>query len=352
MKNVVGVGVAVAGTCLVLGCELWGAPWPDPDCESVAIDSDAELLVSSLELRRDTRARNANLGTFSFAEQWRVLTARYPALDAAAFWNIVGVEGASADAARAPFRLLAVVNRTDLAEQLAPESPAGEARLVYTLTAGPGDDPSRPALPLTVIFEYSLGRARNAAEWARDFHALAALPSAERLQALETLARSFIDAEDASPDAPSLSQIRVNDGRGGVPVLHELAVEEGALRRRGLRNTPRPELAVTQELAAFVRDNAAAISAGTHRVPTQWLASSAAVGRVTWLAPGDPELERSFSRATCSGCHGADGPGAEGFHVAATSSGQVVLSSFLTDEDLPRRSAVMRANLCDTSAGR
>ena len=99
------------------------------------------------------------------------------------------------------------------------------------------------------------------------------------------------------------------------------------------------------ELAAFARDNADAIAKGVHRVPNEWLADSARVEPIEWLS-ASPRLERDFARGTCSGCHGAEGPGENGFHLREAADGSVTLSPFLVDEDLPRRAQVMRARLC------
>ena len=147
--------------------------------------------------------------------------------------------------------------------------------------------------------------------------------------------------------APYLSQVRVGDARSGTAELYELSLDDaGRLAQRGLRNTPRLELAGSPKLLDFARDHAAAIEHGMHRVPQEWLATSARVEQVSWLA-SSPALERDFTRGTCSGCHGPDGPGASsGFHLSETADGKVARSSFLLDDDLPRRAQIVRARLC------
>lgn len=331
----------------LFGCELWDTPMSDPDCSNTPVDESAELVVAKPWLRSSPDAHNGTGGIFSFAGQLAALAARYPAFDARGLWSVVGND-APVPMSAAPFRLLALVNRTDLAEQLAPESPAGEARLVYTLTSGPGDDPSSPALPFTVIFEYSLGSALSVRDWSAAFHALAELDeqSAGRSQATRDLVRSFVSSP-GSAGAPYLSQLRVNDARDGIPELYELALDDsGALVPRGLRNTPRPELAGSSQLLAFALDHAQAIEQGIHRVPTEWLAGSARVEPISWLS-GSPTLEGGFTRGTCSGCHGPDSPSSNGFHLSEATDGSVTLSPFLLDEDLPRRVQTLRARLCE-----
>lgn len=337
----------VSSSALLFGCELWDTPMSDPDCSATPVAVEAELLLSQPWLRLNPRAKNAAEGAFSFAGQLSALHQRYPGLDAQPLWQLIGVDAAT-PAAELPFRLLAIVNRTDLAEQLAPESPAGEARLVYTLTDGPGDDLGSPALPLTLIFEYSLGSAHSARDWASAFHGLGALSNDSRpllSQATHDLVVSFISPPLAT-GSPSISQVRVNDARAGVAVLNELAIDgSGKLQQRGLRNTPRAELAGTPQLISFARDHQSAIEAGNHRVPAEWLTTSARVEPIAWLGP-HPRLDHDFSRGTCPGCHGADGPGQDGFHLRETAAGDVALSPFLTEEDLPRRAQLMRTRLC------
>lgn len=305
-----------------------------------------ELLLSDAELLSDARAHNAERGIFSFAAQIAALERDSAAPDVSRFWSIIG-QPAPHDDSSLPFRLLALVNRTDLATQLAPLSPAGEGRLVYTLTDGPGDDMTAPALPLTVIFEYALGSERSAKDWTLAFHALGQTAwggPKERIDAVAALARSFV-APEAAGAASHLSQIRVNDGRTPAGRMYELALDaHGVLASRGLHNTPRIELAGSDTLLSFASDNAEAITNGVQQVPEDWLATSASVAAVDWL-PNSP-LERDFSRGTCPGCHGADGPGKSGFHLQEAADGSVTLSEFLSAEDLPRRISVMRASLC------
>jgi hypothetical protein len=330
----------------LLGCQWWMEPLPDPDCSNAPVDLSRELVLSDAELRTDARALNAQRGVFSFAGQIAALESRYAGLDLSRLWAIIGQPAARGDGSL-PFRLLALVNRSDLAEQLAPLSPAGEGRLVYTLTDGPGDDARVPALPLTVIFEYSLGSERSAKDWAIEFHTLGqtawSRPN-EHMDAIAAIAQSFVSSE-ATSTAPRLSQIRVNDGRVAPGRMYELALDEhGVLVARGLRNTPRIELAASPALLSFASDHAEAIASGAQQIPEPWLALSASIEPVDWLP--NSRLERDFSRGTCSGCHGTDGPGQDGFHVQEGPDGSVRLSDFMSGEELPRRVRVMRERLC------
>lgn len=322
--------------CLSAGCELWGGEMPDPECRSVEVEPKAELILSDLSVRRDVRALNAPAGVWSFAGQLDTLGIRVGGLDDSELWAVIG--GPRPPASETPFRLLAIVNRADLGQQLAPEGPAGEARLVYTLTNGRGDDPQAKALPLTLIFEYRLsGDARS---WAERFHALTdfGLEDERRLEALGALVEEL---------QLELSQIRINDARSGTALVHELALVGTKLIRRGLRNTPRLELAGTPLLARYLSDNAEAIVAGHHRVPDGWLAERAEVGVIDWRAAETPaDVGHEFERGTCSGCHSDPGGGKGGFHLAEDELGQVVFSPFLLDGEIERRRRVQQQLLC------
>lgn len=336
----------VLACCALTGCQLWSGQPPDLDCHWLGIESDPELLVTDRQLRQSARARNSERGELSFAARVSALGGASGPANADALWKLAGIDaGLSLDAL--PFRLLAVVNRTDLAEQLAPESPAGEGRLVYAMTNGPGDEPSSPALPLTVIFEYSLGHVESAATWGGRFHALASDRAGDvRWGALGALVERFSTPVPESSGSPRLAQVRVNDARSGAAQLHELVLEGSALVAGSLRNTPRLELAGAPALADFVQREAPAIRAGQHRVPSGWLATSAVAKVVDWKTGASADVERAFARATCAGCHAELGPARDGFHLSEDAAGDVVLSTFLTEEELPRRQAALRARLC------
>jgi hypothetical protein len=324
--------------CLAAGCELWGGEMPDRQCSAVHVDPSAELILTDPNLRNDDRARNAGLGAFSFAGRLGAVERRLGSLDDSALWSVIAEP--RGETSELPFRLIAIVNRVDLGPQLAPESQAGEARLVYTLTDGSGDDPSSAPLPLTVIFEYSL-RGDDASSWAARFHALTAyrLADAPRLDALAALVEDF---------GTELSQIRLNDARSGTAVVHELAMVGAKLERRGLKNTPRREFAGTPELARYLADNGSAVLSGRHRVPEAWLADSAEVAAFDWGATETPDdVAHEFERGTCSGCHSNQGGGRGGFHLAQDDTGQVVLSPLLLDEEVERRQRVHQQLLCD-----
>jgi hypothetical protein len=337
---------ALLAACMVSGCQLWGADLPDPNCDAMQIVLESELLITDRDLRRGLNARNQHRGALSFNARISSLGAPGSEVNVHGLWHLLGVNATTP--AALPFRLLAVVNRTDLAEQLAPESPAGEARIVYTLTDGPGDDPASPSLPATVIFEYSLGRSESVGVWARRFHALASLHNLEqRSAALALLVGRFAMGWEEAEEGPRLSQVRVSDARSGQAELREFSVQGASLIERGLRNTPRLDLAGSEQLSAFVRAEAGSIRTGSHRVPEAWLADSAVVSSLGWRTNAPDAVEHAFARATCSGCHSDLGPANAGFHLSESSGGDVVLSPFLADEDLPRREAVLRERLCN-----
>lgn len=252
------------------------------------------------------------------------------------------------DEALAPFRALAVVNRTDL--RLLPDarSPAGEGRVVLGLTPAPGRE--TPAIGLTLIFEFALWG--GAEEWAGRWHELRDLDDAGGSRRLGRIVEDF--ASQAPPDGrPALSQLRVSIRvDDAASELRELAPDAaGELALRGLRNTPRSELDGSPELAALAREQAARITNGTHVVPADMLATAQGYGSHAWaLGPVDAELRTLFDRGTCAGCHANDGTDG-GFHVSPYVTGRRGLSRFLSDpsaddDELGRREREHHAALC------
>lgn len=251
--------------------------------------------------------------------------------------------------AHAPFRTLAVVNRSDL--RLLPDarSPAGEGRVVLGLAPEAGAD--APPFGLTLIFEYAL--AGSVESWAAGWHALAPLSDADASSALGDLVARFV-AETAEPDGgPALSQLRASiELDPGSSELRQLAQgSDGELTVRALRNTPRADLDGSSALDAWVRARAASVLDGSELVPADMLAEVQRYGAHDWLLPDvEPTVRTEFDRGTCAGCHahaGTDG----GFHVSPFVLGRAGVSSFLfdpaaDDDELRRRDREQRAVLC------
>jgi len=160
------------------------------------------------------------------------------------------------DLSRAPFRLLAIVNRLDLAETTTGCKPeASEGRLVF-VALRPGT--STP-LSFNAIFEYVVNgtTAGNPAAW----HALASLRADDYAAALETLIRSFT--------APALlGQLRTSENLAGTSwELRQFGHLRGKLLPTALTNTVKDSLDGTPELATHVNGHAPEIFAGDNAVP-------------------------------------------------------------------------------------
>jgi len=375
--------IAVASSCA--GCALAGVE-PGDACEAQPIDSFAELLVVDESVLAPSAPVNvppwsparlletAGSGQWLARglERWRDAArgegheAVANAIDAEVLCRwlrrtasnacdvaCVACDGRDFEAASAPFRTLAVVNRTDL--RLLPDarSPAGEARIVLGLA--PTAD-GAPPVAFTLIFEFA--QAGSPTTWATRWHALSALDGPGRSQSLAEIVERFALAAPLPDGRPVLSQVRGSiDAAPEASELRELAADEnGELVPRGLRNTPRIDLDGTPALDAFARAEAARIRRGTHVVPADMLAPSQRYGSHDWSLPGvDGETRLELDRGTCAGCHAHD-PADGGFQISPLTTGRAAVSRFLLDpraddDELRRREREQHALLCPEGQG-
>lgn len=342
-----------------------------PELPEVAIDPYRELVIVDPSVVNDARASNANAGTWSFrrtvqrlagsdeagsrmVEAWlrsyRQKTLNgFPLEDRAGVESLLGSgDGAwprtstgALDLSRAPFRLLAIVNRLDLAEHSGPE-----VRFVYGMV----DPFTGAAERMTVGFEFRLpplGTADDVREWARRWHELSQWPLGEGYRrALEALTESAGD---------DLAACRVNEAVFGSRwQLREWRLDrlqgEATLTPAPLPQTPDPSLNGSESLARFMLDNAEAIRAGALELPAE-MRAGAAPERRAWRFPSQPEvddeLRHRFALQTCNGCHSSETNSAQGFfHVSPFGPpGVSRLSPFLTESELPRRAAFLARQL-------
>lgn len=236
--------------------------------------------------------------------------------------------GGKLDLNRAPFRLLAIVNRVDLrGNQTYGGGAAGEGRLVFGVvnrnSAG-GCSTTR----FTVIFEYGvpISGCTNVKNYAQQWVNLGniALGSAAFNPALQAITDQFTSA-DAAPTRPNrsaLNQLRTNEN--ALNPLWEL--REFVLPGRGpvvtmlnivsTKQTPHNTRNNTGLLANYINTNSAAILNGTYTVPTSWAGQPFLTGSnfnfsfansAVWNAPGVGNQERhEFSLGTCNACHGGE----------------------------------------------
>lgn len=254
-----------------------------------------------------------------------------------------------------PFRLLAIVNRLDLAQASAyGRASGGELRFVFGLLDLHGGrcDPA----PMTVILEYGLPRfscakLRAAARaWLDLDHSHPAFPSVSYNVALQALTDP-VTVANAAPDKPNgsaINQVRTNEqALDRSPwELQEFRLREGSrtslLERRNLKQTPEAILSGATVLRDYINDHGAAVCDERHRVPRFYpprpggLGSNdpivpdfppAPAGAVPFLAafahygpntafdaPGisgsgrcsATQVRHKFSLNTCSACHAAE----------------------------------------------
>jgi hypothetical protein len=292
--------------------------------------------------------------------------------------------GRRLDLTKAPFKLLAIVNRMDLRRQDGTTvATAGEGRFVFGVLGADG----KPLPPLagdapggfTVIFEYELTATKldQLRDWAMRWAKLGDFPvgSPRYNQALEAVTRRFTDRGAAArkPNGSALNQVRSNELALGVPwELREFGIDakSGRLTQRTVAATPDVlELNGTSALATLVNENEAAILDETFVVPTSHLAGSSLAGPfqltdfpdsanrtftateffapffdVPWSAAGirSNDARHSFALNTCGGCHRNETGTAFlqiGFpsgHKLPKSLGQpAALAGFLTGIDTP-----------------
>jgi len=251
--------------------------------------------------------------------------------------NQSGGEDASLDLDKAPFKLLAIVNRIDLRSR----RDAGEVRFVFgalrtercqfEVTAGPA--------PYSVIFEYKKKGSSHGIrkKWGRQWHRLAnfELGSDEYNRKLERLTRKVTNADinrKQKPNRTALSLLRTNAelDEGRIWLMREFAMADksdqlmrGFIEQTTLTTTPLESFNKTDALSEYMNNNARKIAKNKHVVPLisaengePMASGSVFVGlpftgqENFWegsvAVPVDPETRHLFSLNTCNGCHGRE----------------------------------------------
>ena len=234
------------------------------------------------------------------------------------------------DLDRAPFRLLAIVNRLDLRNNLVLGVPrvggggAGEGRFVYCWVNESGAPQN-----FTVNFEFAVKRKtfEEVQQWAKRWYDLKDLTmgSAEFLQALEAVTEQFAAAA-ADPEQPpagsALAQLRTNEiALGALWELREFQLDtrnSGYLRQVTVKQNPDISFDNGQVLLDFVTRDQSDILGKRHAIPVEFpagkpLLAGSSLMRVNfrWKLPdtAPPELEPArhlFALHTCNGCHFAE----------------------------------------------
>jgi hypothetical protein len=263
--------------------------------------------------------------------------------------------GVDFDPAKAPFRLLAIVNRVDKADSLiyglssAPDpASGGELRFVFGAL-------SKDCVPLdfTVILEYAVNRTdcEGIAAWANDWIALSQLAFGKTYnETLEALTETIVKFGSAPLRANKswLSQVRTNElsldnpAGGSVWDMREFRLnDKNELMLDTVKETPDGSLNGSTRLRDYVNANTTAIEADQYKVPPdhptgQPFLAGQALAKPTpgvWNAPGITSAKARFvfSRNTCNGCHARE-TDTDSTHINPSvtpgSAGQ--LSAFLT----------------------
>lgn len=337
-----------------------------PEGDPTNIDSDRSLMINNPGVVQDpSRTRTAcngagstSMGKWSFGylmtEMANTTVTGVPAQDFVMNWlnkwnsiqvpndiavparpniaNIINswpkLAGGKLDLSRAPFRLLAIVNRADLRGSFSygggGAGNGGELRFVFAVV-----DPANSCnpLPFTVIFEYGVKKTSCSAmkNWAVQWKNLDSLaPGSEAYKAaLEAITEQIVKA-GANPDKPNgsaLNQLRTNERAIGVPwELREFVVSgSGFLRQDTVKQNADNSFNTTVTLGDFVNDNEAAVLMDRHTVPVVFGPAAAAFLGGAAPVPGDnsnfrwtsgtiSNLEARFhySLNTCNSCHAGE----------------------------------------------
>jgi hypothetical protein len=241
------------------------------------------------------------------------------------------------DLNKAPFRLLAIVNRLDLRTSNAyGGGSAGEGRFVFGLVpqAANGTCPASAQSLMTVIFEYGVPVSGCTAlhQYAQKWMALGdiALGDAAFNPALQAVTDIFTaaGAGQTKPNGSAINQIRTNEVALGSPWdLREFRVDATSHNLEIVMPVKQPHEGHRNQaiIDSVISANANAIVNGTFRFPDRFpddpsgtpLRGGEAVNTlVAWRgAANDPALSdarHQFSLDTCDACHGAEAPNSAG----------------------------------------
>ncbi len=278
----------------------------------------------------------------------------------------------------APFRLLAIVNRPDLAtgagNAAACGGDGGELRFIY----GAADPFSTGVLQFTVAFEYAvhLQAGETMRDWAAQWHALGALTAGgaafkTKLDGVvaQGLARATLRRVVTNEVAFGAADGLPWEMRQFVPEL----TDAGTIRlvEVAVTGTPRLTLAGSTALGPWIDANAASILTGQNLLPPEMLSASAPIPTAdfAWhISAMDAAAAAAFNHNTCNGCHGGrtDAADVPFQHVAppttmtyygsgAGAPAAAHLSLFLNnpghDDELGRREKLLAGLLCATCGG-
>lgn len=220
---------------------------------------------------------------------------------------------------KAPFRLLAIVNRIDLRANPTIRQ-AGEGRFVFCVT-DPNDPLDGAPLAFTVILEY-LQPAVNQTQIraiADDWHKLGEIPAFNQafIDQLKIVTAKFAkkNAMPARPNGSALGQLRTNEiqlNTGSGWELREFALDgaTGTLRPATAKVTPLNSLNETETLDFLIETLGESAVTAFPEPLVGFRGITAFDSGFRWKGVNTPENDtilRRISVNSCSGCHGGDG---------------------------------------------
>lgn len=260
----------------------------------------------------------------------------------------------SLDLAKAPLRLLAIVNRADLRGSFSygggGAGNGGELRFVFAVLNPTTCSPE----PFTVIFEYGVKKnnCNEMKNWGQQWKNLDSMPigSAAYRTALEAITEQIVtaNADPSKPNGSALNQLRTNERSLGTPwELREFQVSPatgGHLEEVTVKQNPDISFDSTALLAGFINTNESAVLMDRHTVPLTigatadpFLGGAAPVpfdnSNFRWSSAtiANPEARFHFSLQTCNSCHAGETQTNRFTHVevAGFGAGAAPLSRFL-----------------------
>lgn len=261
------------------------------------------------------------------------------------------------DLSEAPFRLLAIVNRVDLRQNLlyGNGGSAGEARFVFEAVdrSKGGCQP----LPFTVIFEFSIHRTScsEVRAWGQQWADLESMTPGSTAydNALQAITEQFVraNANPAQlPNRSSISQVRTNERAIGRPwELREFVLDaSGFLLSTNVKNEPDMSFLNSVALAGWVNANTSPGSVTPPSVPLLLPGTAAPFRGARSFIPNDntshiwdngvaiatDSAREQLSLNTCSGCHTGETT-TEFTHVKPQQGIPAPLSGFLTGVSVP-----------------
>jgi hypothetical protein len=249
-----------------------------------------------------------------------------------------------------PFRLLAIVNRIDLRNNLVlGGTGAGEMRFVFGVI-----DAFSGKFDATVIFEYSIKRTQldDIREWGRQRYGLKDTPVTDpRYNAALQAVTYQYTRRGADPNGGSaLGQVRISSRAGRSWQFGEFQLDVARTRsllRVKTQQTPDTRFDGDRQLMrAFRQEYKSDILARRHRVPERYQSQDFLATRPLisgerpppffWSGEDLPadllEARHLFSLNTCTACHAAE-TATDFFHVGPRDVGAAApLSRFLTGD--------------------